>query len=333
MPTLDATALEPFLDEHRRELTGYCYRMLGSPFDAEDAVQETMVRAWRAADRFEGRSTVRTWMYRIATNVCTDMLRGRQRRSRPMAMGPARPPEERYLDATLAEESWVLPVPDRAVLDDGADPAETAVLRESVRLAFVTALQHLPARQRAVVLLRDVLRWPATETADVLETSVAAVNSALQRARATLGDLDPDEHGAAAPDPAQARLVERFMDAFERYDVPLIVNLLREDAIQSMPPFAMWLQGAEDIGSWMLGPGAGCRGSRVLATEASGCPAFGQYRMDPTGGHAPWALQVLEITGDRVAGLHTFLDAAELFPLFGLPPHLPAPAIERAVPT
>ncbi len=328
MPTLDATALEPFFDEHRRELTGYCYRMLGSPFDAEDAVQETMVRAWRAAGRFEGRSTVRTWMYRIATNVCTDMLRGRQRRSRPMTMGPPRPPEERYLDATLAEESWILPVPDRAVLDDGADPAETAVLRESVRLAFVTALQLLPPRQRAVVLLRDVLRWPATETAEVLETSVAAVNSALQRARVTLGDLDPDEHVTAAPDPSQARLVERFMDAFERYDVPTIVDLLREDAVQSMPPFAMWLRGAEDIGRWMLGPGAGCRGSRVLATEASGCPAFGQYRVDPTGGHAPWALQVLEITGDRVVGLHTFLDTGELFALFGLPPHLPAAAIE-----
>jgi RNA polymerase sigma-70 factor (ECF subfamily) len=197
------------------------------------------------------------------------------------------------------------------------------VLRDSVRLAFVTALQHLPPRQRAVVLLRDVLRWSAAETAEMLETSVAAVNSALQRARATLGDLDLDEHGTAAPGPAQARLVERFMDAFERYGVPTIVGLLRQDAVQSMPPFAMWLQGAEDIGRWMLGPGAGCRGSRVVATEASGEPAFGQYRVDPAGGHAPWALQVLEIDHDRVAGLHTFLDPAELFAIFGLPPHLP----------
>jgi RNA polymerase sigma-70 factor (ECF subfamily) len=320
-PAFGRDDLEPFFDRHRRELTGYCYRMLGSPFDAEDAVQETMVRAWRAADRFEGRSTVRTWLYRIATNVCTDMLRGRQRRGRPMAMGPARPPEETSLAFTLAEESWVVPAPDRAVLDDGADPAETAVLRDSVRLAFVAALQHLPARQRGAVLLCDVFRWPASETAELLATSVASVNSALQRARATLAELGADQP-VATPGPGDAELVERFLDAFERYDIPLLITLLREDAVQSMPPFAMWLEGAEDIGHWMLGPGSGCRGSRVLATEANGCPAFGQYRVDPAGGHAPWGLHVVEIEEGRVTGLHTFLDP-ELFPLFELPTHLP----------
>ncbi|HEX3947162.1 MAG TPA: RNA polymerase subunit sigma-70, partial [Acidimicrobiales bacterium] len=266
-------------------------------------------------------STVRTWLYRIATNVCTDMLRGRQRRGRPMAMGPARPPEETSLAFTLAEESWVVPAPDRAVLDDGADPAETAVLRDSVRLAFVAALQHLPARQRGAVLLCDVFRWPASETAELLATSVASVNSALQRARATLAELGADQP-VATPGPGDAELVERFLDAFERYDIPLLITLLREDAVQSMPPFAMWLEGAEDIGHWMLGPGSGCRGSRVLATEANGCPAFGQYRVDPAGGHAPWGLHVVEIEEGRVTGLHTFLDP-ELFPLFELPTHLP----------
>ncbi len=326
MGALDTVDIGPFLDGHRRELTGYCYRMLGSPFDAEDAVQETLVRAWRSSDRFENRSSVRTWMYRIATNVCLDMLRGRKRRYRPMEVGPARPPDPRYLDEVLTEDSWVLPAPDRAVLGDGTDPAETAVLRDSVRLAFVAALQHLPARQRAAVLLCDVLRWPAAETAELLETSVASVNSALQRARATLAGLDTDERPALVATPGQAELVDRFVEAFERYDVPALVALLREDAVQSMPPFAMWLQGAENIGTWMLGPGIECEGSRLLPAQANGCPAFGQYRVDPAGGHAPWALQVLEIVDDRIVGLQFFLEPERLFSVFGLPPHLPAEA-------
>ena len=315
--------IEQVFDAHRRELTGYCYRMLGSGFEADDAVQEVMVRAWRAAAQFEGRSSVRSWLYRIATNVCLDMLRGRQRRARPVEMGGASPPEERYLGAPLPESTWVSPVPDRAVLGDGLDPAEETALRESVRLAFVTALQHLPPRQRAAVLLCDVLRWQASETAELLDTSVAAVNSALQRARVTLGKLDTEERPAAV-EPSQAKLLAAYVDAFERYDIPALVNLLQSDAIQSMPPYALWLQGAEDISRWLLGPGIGCKGSRLLAApSANGCPAFGQYRIDPEGGHKPFGLHVLEISGPTITQDTVFLDSGPLFAAFGLPTHLP----------
>ena len=310
-------------EQYRRELTGYCYRMLGSGFEADDAVQETMLRAWKAADRFEGRSSVRSWLYRIATNVCLDMLRGRQRRARPMELGPSSPPEERYLGDLLPEHAWVSPIADERVLPENANPAEIAASRESIRLAFVTALQHLPARQRAVLILCEVLRWQAAEAAELLDTSVAAVNSALQRARATLGTVQRDAP-VEAMDPEQRALLTRYVDAFERYDVATLVTLLHEDAVQSMPPFAMWLQGAENIGRWLLGPGIGCKGSRLLPTLANGCPAFGQYRVDPAGGHTPWALQVLEISGGRISGFHAFLDTEHLFPSFGLPAHLPA---------
>ncbi len=323
MPTVTdrATALAPdSLEQYRRELTGYCYRMLGSGFEAEDAVQETMVRAWRAADGFEGRSSVRSWLYRIATNVCLDMQRGPQRRARPMDLGPATPPDPKYLAATLPENAWISPIADTRILPDGADPADVAVARDSIRLAFVTALQHLPARQRAVLILCEVLRWQASEVAELLDTSVPAVNSALQRARATLATVSRD-----APSPISDRveqeLLERYVDAFERYDVATLVTLLHDDAIQSMPPYSMWLVGAENIGAWFLGPGIGCEGSRLLPTTANGSPAFGQYRVDPAGGHAPWALQVLEIKGDRIAEFHAFLDP-DLFPAFGLPTHL-----------
>ncbi|MFI5040632.1 MAG: sigma-70 family RNA polymerase sigma factor [Acidimicrobiales bacterium] len=315
--------LEPF----RRELTGYCYRMLGSGFEAEDAVQEAMLRAWRNAEGFEGRSSVRSWLYRIATNVCIDMHRQVQRRARPMDMGPASPPDERLLGPMLPEAAWVTPIPDARVAPDSADPAEIADYRESVRLAFVTALQHLPARQRAALILCEVLRWHVAEVAELLDTSVPAVNSALQRARATLRGL-PTESPPAALDSADGELLERYVDAFERYDIELLVTLLREDAVQSMPPFAMWIQGAADIGHWMVQPGpSGCRGSRLVATEANGCPAFGQYRPDPAGGYAPWALQVLEISEGKVTGMTfflAFLDPERLFPEFGLPLHLDA---------
>jgi RNA polymerase sigma-70 factor (ECF subfamily) len=310
------------LEQHRRELTGYCYRMLGSGSEADDAVQETLLRAWRAADRFEGRSSVRSWLYRIATNVCLDMLRGRQRRARPMDLGPSSPPEESHLGPMRAEATWVTPVPDARVMADHADPAEIAASRETIRLAFVTALQHLPARQRAALILCEVLRWQAAEAAELLDTSTAAVNSALQRARATLSDLRSDAHETAL-DPPQSELLSRYVDAFERYDIPALVTLLHDDAIQSMPPYDMWLEGATNIGRWFVGPGAGCRGSRLVPTAANGCPAFGQYRVDPDGGHAPWALQVLEIKGGRISGYHAFLDTATLFPAFGLPSHLP----------
>ena len=321
---LSSDALSPTqLETYRRELTAYCYRMLGSGSDAEDAVQETMVRAWRAAESFEGRSSVRSWLYRIATNVCLDALRGQQRRARPMELGSPRPPVESSLEGVLPEGSWVSPIADDRVLPPEADPAEVAVERESIRLAFVAALQHLPARQRAALILCEVLRWRASEVAELLDTSVPAVNSALQRARATLatvdcgpplGDLDDD----------QRELLGRYVEAFERYDVERLVSLLREDAIQTMPPYVMWLRGAEDIGRWMLGPGSGCRGSVLLPVDANGTRAYAQYRVDPDGGHRPWALQVIEVSGGLISGIHSFLDTERVFPAFGLPDHLPS---------
>ena len=323
--TVSNTALEPEeLEQYRRELTGFCYRMLGSGFEADDAVQETMVRAWRAGERFEGRSSLRSWLYRIATNVCLDMLRGRKRRARPMELGPSSPPEESLLGPMLPERAWVSPVADGRVLPTEGDPAEIAVSRETIRLAFVTALQHLPARQRAVLILCEVLRWQAAEVAELLDTSVAAVNSALQRGRSTLARVHPGGQPQAVDDD-QRELLARYVDAFERYDISRLVALLHDDAVQSMPPFAMWIRGAANIGRWMLEPGPSCcRGSRLLPTVANGCPAFGQYRPDPDGGHHPWALQVLEISGDRISGAHFFLDTELLFPAFGLPAHLPA---------
>jgi RNA polymerase sigma-70 factor, ECF subfamily len=308
-------------EAHRRELTGYCYRMLGSGFDAEDAVQETMVRAWRASWGFEGRSSARSWLYSIATNVCLDMLRSRKRRARPMELGPSRPPVESSLRGVLPEESWVSPIADSRVLPAEAEPEEQVALRESVRLAFVAALQHLPARQRAVLILCEVLRWHATETAELLGTSVAAVNSALQRARATLASLDLGD-APAVINPEQAALLARYVEAFERYDIESLVRLLHDDAVQSMPPYAMWLQGADDIGRFMLGPGASCRGSRLLARAANASPAFAQYKYDPSGGYSPWALHVIEMRGDRISGIHSFLDTARTFPAFDLPEHL-----------
>ncbi len=312
------------LESYRRELTGYCYRMMGSGFEAEDAVQETMVRAWRKADGFEGRSSVRSWLYRIATNVCIDMQRQVQRRARPMEMGPASPPDESRLGPPLPEATWVTPVADDRVVGDLSDPADVAEFRESIRLAFVTALQHLPPRQRAALVLCDVLRWPAAEAAELLESSTAAVNSALQRARSTLSEL-PD--AAPAPlDQPDAELLERYVAAFEAYDIEGLVAILHDDAIQSMPPFALWVKGARNIGEWMVQPGpSACRGSRLLPTWANGCPAFGQYRRDPEGGYAPWAIQVLEISGGSIAEMSfflSFLDPERLFPAFGLPLHL-----------
>jgi RNA polymerase sigma-70 factor, ECF subfamily len=321
--TVDARPQVPDeLELHRRELTGYCYRMLGSGFEADDAVQETMVRAWRAAARFEGRSSVRSWLYRIATNVCLDMLRSQQRRAQPMDLGPSRPPVESSLTAVLPESRWVSPIADARIVPLNGDPAEIAAARESIRLAFVTALQHLPPRQRAALILCEVLRWQSVEVAELLETSVAAVNSALQRARATLATVNAQHH-EETPEPEESELLARYVDAFERYDVTRLVALLHDDAVQSMPPFAMWLRGSSDIGRWLVGPGTECRDSRLLPTAANGCPAFGQYRVDPAGGHRPWALQVIETSAGRIAGLHNFLDADRLFARFGLPAHLP----------
>jgi len=315
----EAGELEARLEQHRVELTAYCYRMLGSPFEAEDAVQETFLRAWRAFERFEGRSALRSWLYRIATNVCLDLLNGRNRRARPMDLGPAREPEVANLH-TLPETTWIEPVPEGRVLPEG-DPAEVAVERETVRLAFVAALQQLPPRQRAVLILREVLRWSAAETAELLETSVASVNSALQRARATLeaGGESPEQ--AHDLDEADSALLERYVEAFERYDMEALTSLIHEDATQSMPPYDLWLRGRDDILTWWFGPGNTCRDSRVVPTlAANGSPAFGQYRPVPGGeGYEPWALQVVEISGGRIAELTFFLDTKRIFPLFGLP--------------
>jgi RNA polymerase sigma-70 factor (ECF subfamily) len=233
---------------------------------------------------------------------------------------------ETHLGPMLPEATWISPIPDAGVAPEGADPAEVAEYRESVRLAFVTALQHLPARQRAALILCEVLRWQATEAAELLDTSVPAINSALQRARATLGAM-PEAHPELL-DGADAGLLARYVDAFERYDIEQLVTLLREDAVQSMPPFAMWIHGAVNIGRWMVQPGpSACRGSRLIATAANGCPAFGQYRPDPRGGYAPWALQVLEISTGKITGMTFFLDLLypeRLFASFGLPLHLDA---------
>ncbi|MFN7143648.1 MAG: sigma-70 family RNA polymerase sigma factor [Myxococcota bacterium] len=310
------------LEAHRPALTGYCYRMLGSAFEADDAVQETLVRAWQSFTRFEGRASLRTWLHRIATNVCLDLLAGRKRRARPMEIGPVGTVES-FVDARLPASEWVEPVPDARVVPSDADPAAALLARESLRLAFVAALQHLPPRQRAVLILREVLGWPASEVAELLETSVASVNSALQRARETLAARSVVASDTHAPmDAAQQALLDRYVDAFERYDIDTLATLLHDDAVQSMPPYPLWLRGPREIARWHLGPGAGCRGSRLVATVANGTPAFGQYRPCPGGGHAPWALQVLEIAHGRIVGLNAFLDVDRLFPLFGLPPRL-----------
>jgi len=320
-----ATEVEAELEQHRGELTAYCYRMLASPFEAEDAVQETLLRAWRGMERFEGRAALRSWLYRIATNVCLDMLDGRNRRARPMDLGPAREPVESNLN-TLPETTWLQPIPDSVLADEG-DPAELAVTRESIRLAFVAALQHLPPRQRAALILCEVLRWKAKEVADLLGMSVASVNSALQRARSTLEASGVSaEHAAPPLDTARQELLARYVRAFESYDLSALTTLIKEDARQSMPPYDLWLSGRADILAWWFGPGIGCRGSRLVPTVgANGRVAFGQYKPSATGsGHDPWALMVLELGQNQIEELTFFLDTQALFPLFGLPPHLDA---------
>jgi RNA polymerase sigma-70 factor, ECF subfamily len=317
--------LELLLEQHRAELTSYAYRMLGSAFEAQDAVQETMLRAWRGFDHFEGRAALRSWLYRIATNVCLDMLNGRQRRARPVDLGPARTADSPLGDA-LPEVTWIEPIPDGRVLPADGDPAELAESRETIRLAFIAALQHLPARQRAVLILREVLRWKATEVAELLDTTVASVNSALQRARSALAATDVDATRPSQPmDESQRALLDRYVDAFERYDMDALTSLLHEDATWSMPPYELWLRTHLDISKWCLGPGIGCRGSRLVPTVANGSPAFGQYK--PSGARGirePWSLQVLELSGDRISGITFFLDTPRWFPLFGLPPRLVA---------
>ena len=319
--TKNGTLLSEDLENHRRALTGYCYRMLGSGAEAEDAVQETMIKAWQAIDGFEGRSSLRSWLFRIASNVCIDMGRSPQRRARPMDLGPVRTPDPVHLSDVLPEHAWITPVSDDRVIDLHGDPARVAAERDTIRLAFVSTLQRLPARQRAALILCDVLRWPAAEVAELLDTSTPSINSALQRARATMADTSTAPALGVALTDGQRRLLARYVDAFERYDMDALAGLMHDDVIQSMPPYAMWLQGRDDVLEWWVGPGAACEGSKLLAGWANGCPAFAQYRVDPEGGHAPWALQVLELRGDRVAEFHAFLDT-EAFARFGFPAHL-----------
>jgi RNA polymerase sigma-70 factor (ECF subfamily) len=319
--TADAPAFGE-LEPHRAELTAYCYRMLGSPFDAEDAVQDAFVRAWRSRDRFEGRAAMRSWLYKIATNVCLDMLKGRDRRSRPMDLGPAREPLESNLNVR-SDKTWIEPIPENLIAPE-RDPADLAVERESIRLAFVAALQQLPARQRAVLILREVLRWESSEVGELLDTSVASVNSALQRARATLAATKLSSTDPLPPlSEADRAMLERYVTAFERYDMNALTSLIREDASQSMPPYDMWLRGRDHVLAWWVGPGIGCRGSRVIPTiSANGMPTFAQYKPSPNGGFDPWALQVLELSEGRIAEFTFFLDTERIFPLFGLPLHL-----------
>ena len=312
-----AQELEAQFEQYRSELTGYAYRMLGSPFEAEDAVQETFIRAWRAYEGFEGRASLRSWLYRIATNVCLDMLSGRERRAMPMDFGPAQEPVAENLN-TRPEATWIQPAPDPAVVTEE---------HETTRLAIVAALQHLPPRQRAVLILCEVLRWRASEVAELLETSVASVNSALQRARATLEANDLSVADAPrSVDEADEELLARYVKAFQDYDMEALTALIHEDAIQSMPPFDMWLSGRDDIFKWWWGPGIGCEGSRVIPTvSANGSPAFGQYKPSESGsGFDPWALQVLEVEDGKIVELTFFLDTETLFPLFGLPDRLDA---------
>ena len=315
---LDPTAVELGFEQHRRELTAYCYRMLGSAFEADDAVQETLVRAWRSFDRFEGRSSVRSWLYRIAGNVCFDMLKGRKRRALPMdimALGHA----DGHVDPPTSENMWVGPIPDDRVMSTTGDPAEDAATRDSVRLAFVAALQHLPARQRAVLILREVLKWKASEVAELLDTTVVSVNSALQRALSTLAERDVSASDTPDPiDADQQELLARYVDTFERFDVEGLVQLLHEDATMQMPPYPLWLRGANEYRIWLNGPGSGCRGSRVAPVAANGAPAFAQWRLAPDGGYEAWSIHVLQISGGRITGMDFFVDQS-LFPLFDLP--------------
>ncbi|MFZ4291602.1 sigma-70 family RNA polymerase sigma factor [Streptomyces cellulosae] len=321
------TDLDATLEQYRVELTGYCYRMLGSSFEAEDAVQDTMIRAWRSLDKFEGRSSLRSWLYRIATNVCLDMLSAGNKRARPMDLTESTPLAQAAL-SPRPDHTWLEPMPDDRVLPTPADPAEAAVAKESVRLAFMAALQRLPAKQRAVLILREVLAWKASEVAELLGTSVASVNSALQRARATLAERQEPGADAAVADPLdedQKKLLDRYVAAFEGYDMSALTALLHEDAIMTMPPFDLWLTGADDITGFMTTMGASCANSRLVPVEVNGLPGFAHYKPDPeNGGFTPWAIQALEISDGRITGFHCFLDTQRWFPLFGLPLRLEA---------
>ncbi|WP_370327749.1 sigma-70 family RNA polymerase sigma factor [Euzebya sp.] len=313
-------ALEDLLEAHRRELTGYCYRMLGSPAEAEDAVQETMLRAWQRIDAFEGRASLRTWLYRIAHNVCIDMHRSPQRRARPMDLGPSTPRAQAQLGEPRDEHAWVMPIADEAVVGGDGDPAAVAESRESIRLAFVAAVQHLPPKQRTALILCEVLKWKAAEAAALLETSTASINSALQRARATMASLQ-GEPLDPVDQPEHAAFVERWLDAWHRYDVDELVSMMRDDVVLSMPPFDLWLTGPDDVAGWFLNEGAGCRGGRLVPIALNGTAGFGNYKLVRPGLWEPFGIQVVEVSGGQVVGHHNFL-YPDRFTDYGLPARL-----------
>ncbi|GAA5044705.1 sigma-70 family RNA polymerase sigma factor [Nocardia callitridis] len=325
--TLDPDVLASF-ERHRRELCAYAYRMLGSSFEAEDAVQETFTRAWKSYAAFEGRASLRSWLYKITTNVCLDMIDGPQRRARPMDLsGPSRP--DAPIPAAQPDYVWIEPIPDGLAF--GADPADHASAKDTLRLAFVAACQHLPASQRAILIMREVLRFSANETAEALTMSPASVNSALQRARATMSKVRPastDRYDES--DEHQRRLIDEFVAAFESYDMDSLTALLKADVALSMPPLELWVSGPENVAAFMLGHGHECRDSRLIPlVGANGLPAFGHYKPSGEPGRwVPWSITVLELEDNVIAGLNFFLDTDRLFPLFGLAPELrePAPA-------
>ena len=309
-------------DPFRRELLAHCYRMLGSVHDAEDLLQETLLRAWRAYDQYDpSRASLRTWLYRIATNACLTALEQRSRRPLPSGLG-APPNDDPDQPLIRGEEvPWLQPIPDAML----GDPAGVLLSRGSLRLAFVAAMQFLPARQRAVLILREVLRWQATEVAELLDTTVASVNSALQRARATLAEADVDDLPLDRLDDEHQALLERYVTLFESYDIASLVTLLHDDCQFTMPPHDMWLQGHDDIAGWMLGPGIECKDGRLLPIPggANGCPAFASYRQTSPGVWTPWSVVVLELSGGKVSTLHNFL-YPDRFPDLGLPTRLTA---------
>jgi RNA polymerase sigma-70 factor (ECF subfamily) len=317
-----ATQAEPGIERelelHRSALTGYCYRMLGSGFEAEDAVQETMVRAWRNADRLQQRAALKSWLYKIAQNVCFDMLQGAQRRARPMDLEQASTADG-TLDPGLPEDAWVHPIASSRVLPAGGDPAELAAAKETIRLAFVAALQHLPPKQRSVLILREVLHWRASEVAELLDTTEVSVNSALQRARATLEKTGVDIDGAPSVDDAEQQdLLAKYVDAFERYDMSALVSLLHEDATQSMPPFRLWLQGRDEIMRWYFGPGNACKDSKVVTFEANGQPAFANYKPTGPDTYELWGMHLLDIEDGAIKALQSFI-YPDWASAFGLP--------------
>ncbi|WP_104116008.1 sigma-70 family RNA polymerase sigma factor [Arthrobacter sp. B1805] len=310
-------SFDQLLEASRRDLTGYCYRMLGAASEAEDAVQETMIKAWSRQESFAGQSSLRTWLFRIAHNVCVDMLRSPQRRARPMDLGPSTRTADAALGAPLMESVFVQPIPDERVIDTSGDPAVVAEARDTIRLAFVAALQHLPPLQRSVLILCEVLRWSAAEVATLLEVTTASVNSALQRARKTMAGYEPS---ASMPleDPAHKDLLAKYLRAFEAYDMAALVSLLRDDVVLSMPPFNLWLRGPDDVRAWFVGEGRVCEGGRLVPLPVNGAGGFANYHLVEPGLWEPFALQVIETDGERIIGHHNFL-YPDMFEAFGLP--------------